>query len=293
MKKILISTDFSVPAENAARYGVKLAKAINADVLLCNAIKVPAEAPMAAQVAWPLMDYDTLQQEATSDLDELVKKLCDPSDKDDEQSKCPLIAYESNKGTVYEVVSYLVKERNIDLVVMGMAGASGVIQFLLGSNSKEMIEKAGFPVLFVPYEANFKKVHKIVFATNLAQEELGPLQLLIELAIPLNAEITIAHITDKEVTEDSKQQHKIDAFLNDVVGKINHPKIKYEKMWNIDIDNGLDWIVEQEDVDLVAIVHHHHNIFGRIFKGSHTQKLSRHIEVPLLVFPSTDQSEKA
>jgi len=293
MKKILISTDFSVPAENAARYGVKLAKAIDADVLLCNAIKVPAEAPMAAQVAWPLMDYATLQQEVTGDLDELVKKLCDPSAKEDEQNECPLIAYESNKGTVYEVVSYLVKERKIDLVVMGMAGASGVIQFLLGSNSKEMIEKADFPVLFVPYSASFRKVQKIVFATNLAQEELGPLQLLIELATPLNAEITIAHITDKEVAENSKQQHKIDAFLNDVIGKINHPKIKYEKMWNIDIDNGLDWIVEQKDVDLVAIVHQHHNIFGRIFKGSHTQKLSRHIEVPLLVFPSVNHSVKA
>ena len=288
MKKILIPTDFSVPAENAARYAVQFAKTLEADVLLCNAIKVPAEAPMAAQVVWPLMEYETLKQEATSDLDALVEKLCDPNSLEETQKKCPRIAYESNTGSVYEVVNSLVKEREVDLVVMGMAGASGVIQFLLGSNSKDMIEKADFPVLFIPYSASFKKISKIVFATNFDKRELGPLKQLVNLAGSLNAEITITHITDKEIDKSSKQQHKMDVFMSDVIAKINHPKIKYEKVWNIAVDNGLNWIISQEDIDMVAIVHHHHPILRRIFKGSHTQKLSRQNEVPLLVFPPDD-----
>ncbi|MGY0036476.1 universal stress protein [Pedobacter sp. NJ-S-72] len=294
MKKILIPTDFSVPAENAVRYAVQLAKMLEADVLLCNAIKVPAEAPMAAQVVWPLMDYATLKQEAASELDALVKKLCDPDNLEDTQKKCPRITYESNTGTVYDVVHSLVKEREVDLVVMGMAGASGVIQFLLGSNSKDMIEKADFPVLFVPYSASFKNISKIVFATNFDSRELGPLKQLVNLASSLNAEITITHITDKEIDKSSRQQHKMDVFMSDVIEKINHPKkIKYEKIWNIAVDNGLNWIISQEDIDMVAIVHHHHPVLRRIFKGSHTQKLSRQIEVPLLVFPPDESILKS
>ncbi|AMP97542.1 hypothetical protein AY601_0590 [Pedobacter cryoconitis] len=285
MKKILVPTDFSIPAENAAQYAVKLAKSLNADILLCNAIKVPSETPIAAQVAWPLMDYSTLKEEATTELDTLVEKLCNTSGLDEEENVCPRIACESNKGTVHEVVGKLVKEREIDLVVMGMAGASGVVQFLLGSNSREMIEKADFPVLFIPYTAGFKKIRKIVFATNLDRHELEPLQSLINLANLLDAEITITHITNKEIDRKSKQQHKIDDFMKEVVAKVNHPEIKFEKVWNIDVDHGLEWIIDQQDVDLVAVVHHHHDILKRVFNGSHTQRLSRHIEIPLLVFP--------
>lgn len=290
MKKILVPTDFSVPAENAARYAVQLAKVLNANILLCNAIKAPADTPIAAQVAWPLMDYTTLKEEVTSDLDVLVQKLCASTNLDNNQSVCPRIAYESAKGTVHEVVSTLVKEREIDLVVMGMAGAGGVIQFLLGSNSKEMIEKADFPILLVPYVAGFKKIKKIVFATNLDIHELGPLKLLINLATLLDAEVTITHITYKEIDIDSKQQYKMDAYMNDVVAKINHPRIKYEKVWNIDVDSGLDWIIDQQEIDMVAIVHHRHHFLERIFSGSHTQRLSRHTEIPLLVFPPDEEN---
>lgn len=241
MKTILVPTDFSLPAENAAHYAVSLAKVLKADVLLCNAIKVTSEMPIAAQVTWPIMDYSTLKQEAISNLDALVEKLCDPSSLDEDQSLHPRIVYESNKGTVHQVVSALIKEKEIDLVVMGMAGASGLVQFLLGSNSKEMIEKADFPILFIPYAAGFKKILKIVFATNLDRNELGPLKSLINLAVLLNAEITITHITNKEVNVDSKQQYKMDVFMSEVIEKINHPQIKFEKVWNIDVDNGLDY----------------------------------------------------
>ncbi|MET4139513.1 universal stress protein [Pedobacter sp. UYP1] len=290
MKKILVPTDFSVPAENAARYAVQLAKALNANILLCNAIKAPADTPIAAQVTWPLMDYPTLKEEVTSDLDVLVQKLCASTNLDNNQSVCPRIAYESARGNVHEVVSTLVKEREIDLVVMGMAGAGGVIQFLLGSNSKEMIEKADFPILLVPYVAGFKKIRKIVFATNLDIHELGPLKSLINLATLLDAEITITHITYREIEIDSKQQYKTEAYMNDVVAKIDHPKVKYEKVWNTDFDSGLNWIIDQQEIDMVAIVHHRHHILEIIFSGSHTQRLSRHTEIPLLVFPPDEEN---
>ncbi|WP_448104429.1 universal stress protein [Pedobacter panaciterrae] len=283
MKKILIPTDFSVPAENAARYGLELAKGLKADVLLCNAIKVPADAPMAAQVAWPLMDYADLKREVTGDLDEMVKMLTDLSCSPEEEH-CPDLSYEASAGTVCEVVSSLVKHRKIDLVVMGIAGAGGLTQFLLGSNSKEMIEKAESPVLFVPFEASFKKLRKIAFATDFGEQDIVSLQFIAELAQAFEAQITIVHITDKEVTPDGKLQNKIDAFLNRAALTINYPHIKFEYVWNIDIDNGLEWLAEQEHMDMIALCHRRHSLLQRIFRGSHTQKFSRHTKIPLLVF---------
>ena len=161
MKKILVPTDFSAPAENAAHYAIALAKRAKAAVILCNAFKVPAEAPMAAQVAWPLLDYTDMQQYATSELDRQVEKLTDRSCENNADIYCPELSYQSAMGTVCEVVDFMVKEKQIDLVVMGMAGAGGLVQFILGSNSRAMIERLSYPVLFVPYEASFKKIRKI------------------------------------------------------------------------------------------------------------------------------------
>lgn len=285
MKKILIPTDFSVPAENAARYAIALAKKMKADVLICNAFKVPAEAPMASQVAWPLMDYAELKQATTSELDSWVKVVSDPSCSVDKSEFCPGVTYESSEGTVSDVVSTLVRREKIDLVVMGMAGAGGLTQFVLGSNSREMIEKADFPLLLVPFDAGFKSVRKIVFATDLSKDELEPLKALSGLASSLDAGIVIAHITNKEVEPTGKLQHEIDVFFRDVISNTDFPEIKYEYVWNINIDDGLDWIAGQTDVDIVAIAHHHHHLLHRLFVGSHTQKLSRHTKIPLLVFP--------
>jgi nucleotide-binding universal stress UspA family protein len=285
MKKILIPTDFSVPAENAARYALGLAKEMKADVIICNAFKVPTEAPMAAQVAWPLINYTEVQQEVTSELDSLVKSLSSQSCLAEESEYCPGLTYESSVGSVFEVVSSIVQKEKIDLVVMGIAGANGFTQLVLGSNSREMVERADFPLLLVPFEAEFKKIEKIVFASNLSKDELEPLQVLSGFAAELNAKIIIAHITNNEVDPGGKQQHEIDEFFQQVIAKVNFPDIKYEYLWNVDVDNGLDWIAEEKDVDMVVLAHHQHHLLHRMFVGSHTQKLSRHIKVPLLVFP--------
>ena len=285
MKRILIPTDFSVPAENAARYAVALAKKIKADILLCYAFKVPAQAPMAAQVAWPLMDYGELKQEATDDLDACVKLLSDESCSVDEGGYCPNLTYESSIGTVSEVVTSIVRREKIDLIVMGMAGAGGLTQFILGSNSRVMIDKTPIPLLLVPFEAELKSIRKIAFATDLELSDISALQFLANLALQLSATLTVVHVTNKEVDPKGNIQEKIDVFFNSVALNVKFNSIKYEYVWNIHIDDGLNWIAEQEDLDMMAISHDRHSLLGKIFKGSHTHKLSRHTKIPLLVFP--------
>lgn len=279
MTKILIPTDFSVPAENAARFALSLAKELKTDVLLCNAFKVPSEAPMASQVAWPLMNYVDLKQDATTELDSLVKSL-DSSCSETEDDYCPDLAYESGVGSVCEVVAELVEKEEVVMVVMGTAGAGSLTQWVLGSNSLEMIDKANVPLLLVPTEAAFKGIKRIAFATDLSTEDMISIQFVIKLAEMLNASLTIVHVTNKAVDPKGKLQNTIDA----IGALINSVTVKYEYVWNMDVNSGLDWIVEEGDLDLMAMSHHRHNLLSKIFKGSHAKKLSRRIKIPLLVF---------
>jgi len=286
MKKILVPTDFSLPAENAASYAMHLAKEMQVNVKLCNAIKVPIEAPMADQVSWPLVDYSTLERETTENLKILAKKIEWPFDKEAApDSFHPGVEYSIGVGPVGDVVNNFADNRNISMVVMGMSGAGGITQFLLGSNSRAMVENAEIPILLVPKDIRFKGIHKIAFATDLNEKDIELIHELAGFARTFNAEILLVHVDNKAPEDKSKDQKKIDSFLNEITNKVNYHKIYYEYIWNIDVDNGLEWLAEQGQVSMLAMVHRKHNMFYRIFKGSHTQRVKNRIKLPLLVLP--------
>lgn len=284
MKNILVPTDFSLTAENASKYAFALASSLQADILLCNAFKIPAKAPLAGNVVWPLMEYATLKDESNGDLRLMAKKLVHACSKT-EQYK-PIIEVESVIGNTLKMASLLVQRRNIDLVVMGMAGSGAVTQFILGSNTRSMIDKAPFPVLYIPHAAHFKPIKTIAFATSLSLEDIPQIIVMMQLLSPLGFQIRLMHVSEKEVGPNSKMRLEINKFLKAVTNQIHNTNIVYEDIWDIDVDNGLDWITEQADIDLIAVVHHSHTFLESFFKGSHTQKLARCTEVPLLVLPS-------
>ena len=283
MEKILIPTDFSGPAENAAFYAMNLAKSTNANVILCNAIKVPANAPMAAQIAWPLVDYNTLKNEVSRELDHLSKKLR----RDDVSSGLPVypsITCVSDAGPVTDVVKDLVAKEKVSMVVMGMSGTGALNRFFLGSSSRNLIDNASFPVLLIPPDAVFNGIHKIAFATDLHEQDIEVINSLAAIAFHFNAEILIAHVSG-ERPDDLKHQHKINAFLSDITCKINYPKIYYRHIRQQDVNQGLDWLTAHGLIDILVMVHRHNNLIANLFNRSHTQNVARHIDIPLLVYP--------
>jgi nucleotide-binding universal stress UspA family protein len=285
MKTILVPTDFSPAAYNAARYAIHLAKKFNAGIDLCTAIKVPAESVMAAQVAWPLEDYDSLKKDAETEFEYLVEKLSQEEQAIDNQSSFhPTFRYYNDRGEVTDYVSDLVDEHKANIVVMGMSGAGSFSRFYLGSNSKEMIEKANFPLLLIPANVNFKEINKISFATDLSSQDIEILTSLAYFARPLNAEILITHVI-QENNINSDGQRKIDDFLNNVTCKVNYPRIYYRSIQSSGINEGLNWLTENGHIDIMAMVHRQETFFTKLLKSSHTQQMARSIHVPLLVFP--------
>ncbi|WP_295711446.1 universal stress protein [Mucilaginibacter sp.] len=287
MKTILVPTDFSAPANNAPRYALHLAKGMKTGIRLCSAISVPAEARMAPQVAWPLEDYTSMKNFTTEQLELSVEKL---KQKLKDQAEGlppdyqPAIGYSSEVGSVTEVIRNVVGEQKMSLVVMGMSGAGGLSRFFLGSNSRELIEKANFPVILIPADFIYKPIQKIAFATDLSKSDIEVIHSLASMARYFNAEILVSHVTD-EKSENPRKKQDIDNFLSEVSDKANYPKIYYRHVRSVDIDSGLNWLYEHSQIDMLAMVHRPHNFLSKLISGSHTQRLAKHITIPLLVFP--------
>lgn len=286
MKTILVPTDFSKSATNAARYALHIAKALKASITLCNAIKVPADAHMAAQVVWPLVDYATLKEQTTNDLKLLSEKLAHEDEAiskyHSERVNIDMISF---GGEMIDVVNKLVVDQKASLVVMGMVGASALSQLLLGSNTRDIIKKGTYPVLLVPPNAVYQPIQKIAFATTLDTAEIELIHSLASFATYFNAEILIAHITDEEY-EFGEEKRRAEAFLSEISGKADYSKIYYRHVKSSSVEQGLSWLNEHGIIDMLVMVHHKPGFFQRLFEGSHTQKMARHTQIPLLMLPS-------
>jgi nucleotide-binding universal stress UspA family protein len=283
MKTLLISTDFSDIATHAAEYGYNLAKQIKADVILCNAVIVPAEIPQAGVVVWPMEEYNVLMEESYKELISLKKHLENTASKD---SFRPLTKIINETGILKDVVNVIVADHKVDMLIMGTHGASGFSHFLLGDHSRKMIDGTIKPLLVIPPTAKTTQIKKIAFATDFKQpeEDLRAIYNLIPFARLLNAEILLTHVFN-EKQHTPQFQEWLKHFLNDISNKANYPHIYYRMIKNSNTENGLDWLCEFGHLDMLAMVHRKHNFFDNFLKGSHTKKMADQITVPLMVIP--------
>ena len=284
MKTLLFSTDFSDNAKHAAEYGYSLAKQIKANIVLCNAVTVPAEMPQAGVVVWPMEESEVLLDDSTNELQRLKAHL---EQNDHSISFRPAVSYANGAGTLTDVIEHITANRQVDLVVMGTHASDSLSTFLLGDHSKKMIDSTTQPLLLIPPEAAFAPIKKIAFATDFKQLEvdMAAIYTLIPIARALNAEILLTNVYD-EKNHSHEFQHLINSFLLELSNKADYPHIYYRLIKNGRTETGLDWLCEHGHVDILAMVHHSHNFLYNILAGSYTKKMADHIPIPLLVFPA-------
>jgi len=284
MKTFMIPTDFSANATHAAEYGYNLAKQIKANIILCNAVIVPAELPQAGLVVWPSDEYDMLMDESSSELRMLKSRL-----EANETSGVikPAIALISKAGMVSDVVNGIAQTQQIDLKIIGPHTNNGLSGFVLGNHARKIIDNALVPIMLVPKEAQLKPIKNIAFATDFTNpaEDLEYIYKLIEFARPIGAEILLTHVYN-ENTENSDFLNRVNQLVLQLSNKANYPHVYYRLIKNKQTEKGLAWLCENGNIDILAMVHRKHNFLSFLVSGSHTHKMADNISIPLLVFPS-------
>jgi nucleotide-binding universal stress UspA family protein len=282
--KLLIATDFSSDAANAANYGYSLATKLNAHILLCNALIVPAQGPQAGLLVWPMEESAVLLQGGSRKLKHLKAHLEASNTIDGFK---PNISCIEEAGLLSDVVNHIIKNHQVDLTIIATHNNKALSSFLLGNHSKNLINDITKPLLLIPPIARCGKVDKIAFATDFEhpKEDLAAIFALVSIARPLNAEILVTHIYD-ENDLNPKLKQSIDQFMIELSDKADYPHIYYRVVKNSSPEGGLNWLCIHGQIDMLAMVHRKHNFFHNLLQGSHTQKIANFITIPLLVFCS-------
>ncbi len=147
IQRILFVTDFSEPARNAQRYAIALAEQFAAELYAFHTVsdEVLVPAPeLAAQ--WLRDEIERARKQLAADLG--TARVAKPARLEVRQG-----------NAVQEIIRYAT-EHDIDLIVIGTHGRTGLSRMLLGSIAEKVVRMATCPVLTVhPSDHQFALDH--------------------------------------------------------------------------------------------------------------------------------------
>ncbi len=267
MQTILIPTDFSAQAQNAAAHAAELARIFKAKLLLFHAYMLPTP---VSEVPYVMVTVDELQKEN----EQMIKREAESLN----QKYGLEVEWLVRIGIPSDEIKILTEERKIDLVVMGMKGVGGLDK-LIGSTTVNLIRKVKTPVMVIPEEAAFKPIAHITFASDLhfeiSTDSFGPLK---EIASQFGSSIHIVHV---EKDQNGNAENELDwrNQADSLLQGINH---EFVKVSDSNVKHGIVEYMEAHDTDLLVMLAHRHGFIERLFNRSQTAAMAYETRVPML-----------
>lgn len=280
MKRVLIPTDFSDNAWNAITYGLELFEKENCTFYLLNTY-TPAIAHsrfMAASMESSLIS-NAAQNCSVNGLASVVCKIEKEFSNEKHQFKT-ISSFSFLKDEVKEMVA----ELDIDLVLLGTKGASGLDAVFMGSNAVRIIKAVkDCPVLAIPQSFDFEKPTEIAFATDFnrfyTKSELKP---LIDMAASFDAVVRIVHVQN-EIKALTELQFFNLSMLRKYLGSVEHYVHTVSELNSV--SKTLETFSIELDIHLLAMLHYEHSYMERLTREPVVKRIAFHTNTPLLVIP--------
>ena len=193
-KNILYPTDFSPFAEAALPFVCDIARIFHSRVTAVH-VRAPDSDVLIPPLSFPLEAESTtnLAQKLRGTLDEKLKTL-----------EHELLI---GDGEVWDFMFKLIQDREIDLIVMGTQGKTGLEKFILGSVAELIFRQANCPVLTVgPHVVCGRRrgweMYNILLATDFTPESLAACPLAFSLARERRARLTLLNVLEPPEAED-------------------------------------------------------------------------------------------
>jgi nucleotide-binding universal stress UspA family protein len=264
MNTIIVPTDFSSAAANAITYAAGLAQQINASVLLLHVYQLPV--PMTEYPVL-MVTHDDLKKATDDGLQKAV----------DEARKAHAgvqFEAESRLGDIATEVEEVCRERKPFALIVGTKDLSGFERFLFGDTTASLVRNSSFPVIAVPEGTRADRPKNIVLASDLLHIDEMPTEKITAMAKELNACLHVVHVESRHDDEVGSP----DTLLQ----KLSGVDASFHAVKEDDVSEGLKHYVEQNNIDLVLVLPHKHNLYERLFFKGHTQGILHAVPVPVM-----------
>ncbi|MCM4167718.1 hypothetical protein KCTC52924_00768 [Arenibacter antarcticus] len=280
MKKILLPTDFSANAWNATKYAISLYKDEECTFYVLNTYTptIAHSRFMASAVTGKACE-DVVKCNSEKGLKQLLERI----EKEFPNAKHKFVPISSFSLLVDEVKN-IIEAKNIDLVITGTKGATGLEEVFMGSNSVRIIKSVkNCPVLAIPQYFKFKTPSEIAFATDFNRfYTTSELQPLLEMAKSFKAAIRIVHVQYEIKSLTEVQQFNLN-MLRKYLKEVEHYVHTVSELNSV--SKTLEVFSNELGIHLLAMLNYQHSYMEKMTREPVIKRMAFHTQIPLLVIP--------
>ena len=278
MKRILVPTDFSNDALKAVTYAAEIAQKSGATIFLLHVIE-PA-------INMAKMQSDSsgekVVKERSAEMSGTLKSLAKI------YSGVKVIPHLLGGAVITSIIDFAEKE-NIDLIIMGTKGASGIKKLLIGSNTAGAISKTKIPVLTVPASYEMEEPDAILFATNQFEKDKEILHKIIVVSKLFSATIHVVVFKDLDGDRNADFIYN-EEQVNDYLAylKETFPGVVFRGglLEGRDFELAIDRYANENDADIIAMMTYPKSFLEKVLQRSVTQQMAFHSTIPILAIPA-------
>jgi len=275
-KRILLLTDFSKTALNAARYALDLYSDCDCTFHFLNTYHADSYTIEGYSYMYSgNRAYNVERPKTEIKFRRMVEQLR-LKDKNPKHTYYTIAA----SNTLLDGVNNVISKHDIDLVIMGAKGMTSSRTVVFGMNTIDIMENVtACPVLAIPEDVDFKSPKQIVFPTDFKIPfKRRELKYLINIAVMHNSEIRVLHVKEAAKLNTSQQENK--ALLQLLFKDIAH---SFHTVEHPSVHEGINRFIDTQESDMVAFINQKRNFFTRMLYKPLVQELGYQSSVPVLV----------
>lgn len=280
MKKILVPTDFSKPAQIAVEVARDIAKKSGAELTLLHVIE---EATGGSFSVTGQINLEGNMEEKLFNL-ALIKKarkqmetLLNSSIFDGVKVKSEL-----RIGTPFHGMRTIITESKVDLVVMGTAGHTKMEEMIIGTNTEKVVRHAKCPVLTVQKKPAKTEFKNIVYATSFSKKE-EPFAAVVKQMHGLYSDSTV-HLVRINTPGNFQRDVVVKKYMQEFAKKQMLKKYTINIFNDLSEEEGIIYFADSINADLIAMATNGRTGFAHVLAGSIAEDVVSHSKRPVLTY---------
>lgn len=273
MNKILVPVDFSKPSENALRVASDLARKNSAELFVLHVVEM-------AETLFGTEQFNINDEQIIFFMKIAKKRFAKFLDK-------PFLEGLNVKDSVLlgsptMGIKELQEDENIDLIVMGSNGASGIDEILIGSNTEKVVRHSQVPVLVIKPGLENLEINNIAFASNFDEENTNAFHRAVSFAESFDANLHLLYVNlpGNQFYSTSEINEQINAFLDKANYKSKNITIYNDYSIELGVING----AKSLGADIIAMPTHGRKGLSHFFNGSIGEDVVNHSTLPVITF---------
>jgi nucleotide-binding universal stress UspA family protein len=280
MKKILVPTDFSKPAQIAVDLAGDIARKSNSELILLHVVEEASGGSFNIEGQISSVSEDWEDKIFTMRLIERGKKQLAKLAADSKLAGVK-VSQELRLGTPFHGMRTIITDHKVDLVVMGMAGHSKVEEMIIGSNTEKVVRHSNCPVLTVQKKPVRNEFKNIVYATSMSKEEEIFSRIIRKTQQLYDSTV---HLVRINTPSNFQRDIIVKKYMQEFAKKLQLKNYTINVFNDLTEEEGIVYFADSINADMIAMATHGRTGFAHVLAGSIAEDVVSHSKRPVLTF---------